>query len=148
MIKPEIIINPVNGLIMSDLNYTEIFKKCDNCGEYKECHVYYPAGCLDGRDNPRLNLCYECLEYKHEDIQHALTGNYHQPKPYSLVTYCGDDEVYEQYYKNVFDKTHKLLYLSEVENMKDHCILCNLTTGKMIGPLHYENFRMLRKDEI
>ena len=69
------------------------------------------------------------------------------PKPYSLVKWNGDEKVYDKYYRGHFSHD-KLLFISEVSNMKDHCMLCDLITGKIVGPYHTENFRMLTADEV
>lgn len=113
----------------------------------KECHRFYIAGCYDGRDNPYVNICDECRDIRGKKLSYQLTGRYHTPKPYSLVEWYGNDEIYEKYYADKFPKD-KLLFISEVSNMKDHCILCDLTTGKLIGPYHTENFRTLFLDEV
>ncbi len=68
-------------------------------------------------------------------------------EPYSLVKWSGDEAVYDKYYSSHFSRD-KLLFISEVSNMKGHCMLCDLITGKIVGPYHIENFRMLSEDEV
>ncbi len=55
-------------------------------------------------------------------------------------------EIYEQYYKSTFPKGKLFVYLGEIKQAKGHCILCDLSTGKIIE-MYTINFREATYDE-
>lgn len=73
-----------------------------------------------------------------------------KPKINSFVvwdeTSCSK-EVYENYYKSTFPFGKLFVFLGEIKQAKGHCILCDLSTGKIIGMYHTDNFREATQDE-
>ena len=59
---------------------------------------------------------------------------------------CTKDD-YEKYYKEHFPYRKTFVYLGEIKQVKGHCILCDLNSGKIIGMCHTENFREATEDE-
>jgi hypothetical protein len=53
---------------------------------------------------------------------------------------------YEKYYKPIFDGK-LFVFLGEIKQCPDHCILTDLSDGKIIGMYHTENFREANKNE-
>jgi len=56
-------------------------------------------------------------------------------------------EDYEQYFKNTFPKGELFVFLGEIPNNTEHCILHDFRTGKIIGLYHIWNFREATEDE-
>ena len=56
-------------------------------------------------------------------------------------------EHWDQYYKATFGEDI-FIYLGEVPNCPGHCILADLTSGKVIGMYHTDNFREATEEEV
>ena len=46
-----------------------------------------------------------------------------------------------------FDKDNFFLYFGEIPNMKEHCVVCGLESGKIYSGYHIENFRVATEEE-
>jgi len=55
-------------------------------------------------------------------------------------------DVYEEYYKPIFGGK-MFIFLGEVPQTPGHCILADLSTGKILGMYHTDDFREAREDE-
>ncbi len=56
-------------------------------------------------------------------------------------------EIYHRYYKDIFPLNKLFIFMGEIKQIKGHCILCDLDSGKIIGMFHTENFREATEDE-
>lgn len=56
-------------------------------------------------------------------------------------------EQYKKYYEETFPKGKLFIFLGEVLQTPGHCILLDLSTGKVIGLYHMMNFRLATQDE-
>lgn len=74
-----------------------------------------------------------------------------KPRINSFVVFdensCSKED-YEQYYKDIFPLGKLFVYLGEIKQIDEHCILCDLDNGKIIGMYHTDNFREATEDEI
>ena len=57
-------------------------------------------------------------------------------------------EIYDKYFANVFGNNKLFIFLGEIPNARGHCILVDLTTGKIIGIYHTSNFREANENEV
>lgn len=48
---------------------------------------------------------------------------------------------------NRFKKDNFFVYLGEIPNMKNHCVICGYESGKMYSGYHIENFRKATEEE-
>ena len=55
--------------------------------------------------------------------------------------------IYKSHYEELFPKGKLFIYLGEVKQMKGHCLLCDLDTGRITGLYHSENFREATEEE-
>jgi hypothetical protein len=71
-------------------------------------------------------------------------------KQYSFVKFDKNSvppEIYHMYHEKTFgDKL--FIFLGEVPNCKGHCLLADLSTGKVIGMYHTYNFREATEEEV
>lgn len=61
------------------------------------------------------------------------------------------ENIYKKYYLDKFENKGKLIlfiFLGEIPNAPGHCILSDLTNGKIIGLYHTDNFREATEDEV
>ncbi|MEJ2267729.1 MAG: hypothetical protein P8X70_01495 [Nanoarchaeota archaeon] len=66
-----------------------------------------------------------------------------KPRNLSLVKFniqSINDEIYEKYYKDIFELNKIYLFLGECSNTEDHYFIINLKTNKLMGMYHTENF--------
>ncbi len=69
-------------------------------------------------------------------------------RSYSLVTFDTTHVPTKAHKFYPFRKERVYVFFGEIVNMKDHCIVMNMKTGKLYSGCHTENFREVSEKEI
>ena len=63
------------------------------------------------------------------------------PRQYSLVRYVSDCK------EHPFEKNKTYVFLGEIPQMPEHCIVADFKTGQLYSGYHTENFEEIPEDE-
>ena len=71
-------------------------------------------------------------------------------KQYSLVKFDYDNikKEFHEYYKDVFKYNAHYIFLGDIPNMEDHCIVIGVENKNIEIGYHTENFIELTEDEV